>query len=619
MQGQIKTRLIISLLVVAAVPLLGVGFYSMYSNSQALRQLALAAAHERAESKAREVEELLRDIRGDLSFLARSPMLYSLLDELDGDPRQAAFWRAKLGQQFLAFTRNKLTYTALRYLDETGAEIVRAEHDGLRSWLVPDVRLAPRGASDYFRRAVVLPAGEVYVAAADRGDGETREPVLRYALRVFDRREQRRGVLVADVFARRVVEAVREGENVHYALLDERGESLAPLGAGEAGVAAALAPVRQRLLEGAVAALVETEESTVAWAPVWPDQTGRPPMWLLMAIAPKSHVFASLYRFRLVFAGLVVLVVLAALALSLLLARRIAEPLAELRDGARRMGRGDLRHRIAVGGADEIVEVAEEFNRMGEALHESYRRLEEREQDKSERLHQMTQQLVESEKLAAVGQLAAGVAHEINNPMGIASLYVQQLLESGQLGREQEEKLRIVEHHAERVGRITQGLLDFAHARQYRREPCDVARVVRAAVATQALRLEASRVAVEVATTGSFDIIGDAEQVQQVFENLLLNALQAIGSSGHVKVEIARGQGEVVTRIADDGPGIAPEHLDHIFEPFFTTKEVGEGTGLGLAISYGTIKAHGGRMRVENGPDGGAVFEVCLPAAEAGV
>ena len=614
MKGQIKNRLIVALLLVAAVPLVGVGLYSIYSNSQALRALALTAARERAELKAREVEELLRDMRGDLFFLARSPMLYSLLDELGNDPQTAAFWRAKLGQQFLAFTRNKPAYTSLRYLDENGIEIVRAEHDGLRSWLVPDGRLEPRGTSEYFRRAVVLAAGEVFVTTADRGDGEAREPVLRYALRVFDRREQRRGVLVADVFARRMVEAVREGEEVHYALLDEVGQPLSPQGMTELAVDVPLEQVRARFLEGATAALVELQESTVSWAPVWPDQTGREPMWLLMAAAPKSQVFASLYRFRLVFAGLVLAVILAALALSLLLAKRIAEPLAELRDGARRMGGGDLAHRIAVRGADEIGQVATEFNRMGEALYESYHRLQQREQAKSEQLHEVTQQLVESEKLAAVGQLAAGVAHEINNPMGIASLYVQQLLESGQLSAGQEQKLRIVERHAERVGRITQGLLDFARARQYRREAFDVAEIVRAAIEVQTPLFTAAQVEVALRIgEGSFAIVGDGEQVQQVFENLLRNAVQAIGRDGRVDVEIAQSAESLVVRIADSGPGIASEHIEHIFEPFFTTKEIGEGTGLGLAISYGTIKAHSGRMEAENRKEGGAVFSVFLP------
>jgi len=283
------------------------------------------------------------------------------------------------------------------------------------------------------------------------------------------------------------------------------------------------------------------------------------------------------------------------------------------------MGGGDLAHRIAVRGADEIGQVATEFNRMGEALYESYHRLQQREQAKSEQLHEVTQQLVESEKLAAVGQLAAGVAHEINNPMGIASLYVQQLLESGQLSAGQEQKLRIVERHAERVGRITQGLLDFARARQYRREAFDVAEIVRAAIEVQTPLFTAAQVEVALRIgEGSFAIVGDGEQVQQVFENLLRNAVQAIGRDGRIDVEIAQSAESLVVRIADSGPGIASEHIEHIFEPFFTTKEIGEGTGLGLAISYGTIKAHSGRMEAENRKEGGAVFSVFLPVEKNG-
>ena len=194
------------------MPLAGVGFYSIQSNTAALRQLALAAARERVQLKAKEVEEMLRDIRNDLFFLAHSPTLFSLLDEVERDAVQASFWRRKLGQQLLAFTHNKSVYTSLRYIDENGFEVVRAEYDGLRSWLVPDQKLERRATRDYFHAAVTLSAGEVYVSAVDRSDGEAKESVVRYALRVIDRHDQRRGVLVADVFAHCIVEAVGEGK-----------------------------------------------------------------------------------------------------------------------------------------------------------------------------------------------------------------------------------------------------------------------------------------------------------------------------------------------------------------------------------------------------------------------
>jgi hypothetical protein len=127
MKGHIQNRLIAAFLSITALPLAGVGLYSIHSNTEALRELALTSAKERAQLKARKIEEMLRDIRGDLLFLARSPMLVSLLDELGRDPVQADFWRRKLGQQFLAFAQNKPIYTCLRYLDEGGREVVRAE------------------------------------------------------------------------------------------------------------------------------------------------------------------------------------------------------------------------------------------------------------------------------------------------------------------------------------------------------------------------------------------------------------------------------------------------------------------------------------------------------------
>jgi signal transduction histidine kinase len=611
--SRIKNRLIAALLATAAVPLGAVGLYSIHAHTQALRQLALAAAGERAQLKARKVEEMLREVRSDLFFLARSPMLFSLLDELGQDPLQTDFWRAKLGQQFLAFAHNKPVYTSLRYLDESGREVVRAEHDGLRSWLVPEERLERRATRDYFRAAIVLPAGELFLGVADRADGEAQEPVVRYALRVIDRHDQGRGVLVADLFARLLVEAARQEESSSTWLLDGEGRALSPLPQTPALLSAQA--IRERLL-GGERVVVETGEGTISWAPVWPVLPGQPPLWLLVDQAAESEVFASVRRFWLVFAGLVAAAMGAALLLSLLLARRIGGPLAQLRDGARRMGSGDLAYRLRANTGDEIQEVAEEFNRMGQALLETYDRLAEREAAKSEQLHKVTQQLVESEKLAAVGQLAAGVAHEINNPLGVLSMFVQQLLERGGLSQAQAEKLRLIERHAERVGRVTQGLLDFARVRQYRREPFDAGLVARAALESLGPRLEAAQTKVEFCAPeeGTW-VVGDEEQVQQVFENLLLNAVQAMGQGGQLEVEVIRQGEEIVVQVADTGPGIPEEYRERIFEPFFTTKEVGQGTGLGLAIGYGIVKVHGGRMSAQNRPGGGALFTVWLPAA----
>jgi signal transduction histidine kinase len=611
MKGRIQNRFLAALLAAATLPLAGVGIYSLHTHTEALRQLALAAARERVQLKVRKVDEVLHGIRDDLSYLSRSPVLLGLLDDRAAGPPR---WQEEVGRHFLAFAQNKPLYTCLRYLDEQGRELVRAENDGLRLWLVPPDQLEDRQLQDYFWGAALLPPGVLHVSGADPSDGECREPVVRYALRVADRGDQKRGVLVADLFARKLVEAARQtslspGEQT--SLLDAEGRPLSPIGALPLS-GRDLVGVRKQLLAGQTS-VVEQEDQTLSWAAVWPaGLPGAPPLWLLVDVAPGEAVFASVDRFRWVFAGVVALALGAALALSLLLARRIAGPLAQLRDGARRIAGGAFAHRLQVRTRDEIEELAEEFNRMSQALEQTYQQLEDRDAAKTEKLNQMTHQLIESEKLAAVGQLAAGVAHEINNPAGVVSMFAQQLQERPDLAPAYREKLRIIEHHAERIGRVTRGLLDFARAREYHRDPLDLCHTLDHALEAFAPRLEQVEVEKRYALSPA-PVLGDGEQLQQVFGNLILNAVQAMGGQGRLRVEIAEQAGEVCAGVADSGPGIPAEHLERVFEPFFTTKEVGQGTGLGLSVSYGIVKAHGGRMSAANRPEGGAVFCVFLP------
>jgi signal transduction histidine kinase len=614
-KGRIQNRFLAALLAAAALPLAGVGLYSTHTHTEALRQLALAAARERVQLKVRKVDEVLHGIRDDLSYLSRSPVLFALLDSNSAGPER---WQEEVGRHFLAFAQNKPLYTCLRYLDESGRELVRADNDGLRLWLVPPAQLEDRSLQDYFWGAALLPPGVLHVSGADPTDGDCREPVVRYALRVADRSDRKRGVLVADLFARRLVEAARQtslspGEQT--SLLDAEGRPLSPIGAlplrGQN-----LILIRKQLLAGQTA-VVEQEDQTLSWAAIWPaGLPGAPPLWMLVDVAPGEAVFASVDRFRGVFAGVVALALAAAALLSLLLARRIAGPLAQLRDGARRIAGGAFSHRLQVRTRDEIEELAEEFNRMGQALQETYRQLEERDAAKTERLNQMTHQLIESEKLAAVGQLAAGVAHEINNPAGVVSMFAQQLQERGDLAPAHREKLRIIERHAERIGRVTRGLLDFARAREYRRDLLDLCQALDHALEAFAPRL--AQVEVERCyALRPAPVLGDEEQLQQVFGNLILNAVQVMEGRGRLWVEVGEEAGQVRASMADSGPGIPAEHLERVFEPFFTTKEVGQGTGLGLAISYGIVKAHGGQMSAANRPGGGAVFTVLLPRAAA--
>ncbi|MDO9083454.1 MAG: ATP-binding protein, partial [Humidesulfovibrio sp.] len=226
----------------------------------------------------------------------------------------------------------------------------------------------------------------------------------------------------------------------------------------------------------------------------------------------------------------------------------------------------------------------------------------------------------QNERLVAVGQLAAGLAHEINNPLGVIQCYAE-LLRPALAEPQARTDLEVILRHTDQARRVVRDLLDFARPRLASPGPSDLASV--AASIIEVLRPRARAVRAETSLKAQPDlplVRAGTDALEHILSNLLMNALDAVPEgSGQVRLEIgAEADGRFVRlSMADNGPGIAPEHLDRVFDPFFTTKEVGKGTGLGLAVVYGLVRDLGGTLGVENAPGGGAVFIVRLPVAGA--
>jgi two-component system NtrC family sensor kinase len=224
--------------------------------------------------------------------------------------------------------------------------------------------------------------------------------------------------------------------------------------------------------------------------------------------------------------------------------------------------------------------------------------------------------LFHTEKMAAVGQLAGGVAHEINNPLG-GILAFAQIMSREERSASDLESLRLIADAAIRAKHIVESLLRFSRRpQQDEKGAFDLARVAEDALFLLQSQFKGSRVKIERELEPAFGW-GNANLVQQVAVNLLVNALHAIGpgSPGTITVGAARAGGVVRLTVADDGPGIPPHVADRIFDPFFTTKPEGQGTGLGLSICYRIAEEHGGTIRHEPSPASGASFIFEIPAA----
>jgi two-component system NtrC family sensor kinase len=228
----------------------------------------------------------------------------------------------------------------------------------------------------------------------------------------------------------------------------------------------------------------------------------------------------------------------------------------------------------------------------------------------------LREQLAQADKLASIGELSAGIAHEINNPLGIILGYTQLLLRNDHSGSERYADLKTIEKHVSNCKSIVQDLLNFARSSPPKKEMTDLHRMIEEAL--HFVQYQGGLAQIEVLK--DFDpqitkLLVDEKKIKQVLINLIMNATHAIGKKGTLSITTAmnRDAGKILIRIKDTGHGIEKQNLARIFDPFFTTKPTGQGTGLGLSVSYGIIKNHGGQISVESEIGKGAAFTVELP------
>lgn len=297
------------------------------------------------------------------------------------------------------------------------------------------------------------------------------------------------------------------------------------------------------------------------------------------------------------------------------LIRKMTRPLLELRDTAEAVGRGDFSRRVEITSKDECGDLAAVFNRMTENLKASRAETEQA----LERLHTTQAQLIQTEKLSAIGEFVAGVAHELNNPLTTLIGFSEVLRLSG-IGERQEGFVDKIIESAERCHKIVHGLLSFARQHPPERKWVHIHSVIEAAVEILRYELRNSNIRVVMNFPPEMQRLKvDPHQLQQVFLSLLNNARQAIEdhqANGEIHITVEHKNGSVVITFRDNGPGITAENLRKIFDPFFTTKPVGVGTGLGLSLSYGIIREHKGTITAHSRPGEGTSFVIELPATE---
>lgn len=295
----------------------------------------------------------------------------------------------------------------------------------------------------------------------------------------------------------------------------------------------------------------------------------------------------------------------------------IFRPLTTLITGSRQVATGDFDFRIQLSGNDEMSELADAMNNMTEQFQIIQK-------DLNQEVEQRTIQMVRSDKMASVGFLAAGVAHEINNPMQSIALCAESLeqrLEDRSIDDAEgiaaaKKYLRMIQDEAFRCKGITAQLLDLSRKGDETEEDTDLRGLIQVVVDMVVTLTKSQRKQITFEECKSVMIVANPQEIKQVILNLINNAMESVDAGGHIRLKlgICEGMAEIV--VSDNGCGMTEEVRQHLFEPFFTQRRHGQGTGLGLTIAYGIIEHHGGRMEAfSDGPGTGSRFRVLLPLA----
>lgn len=310
-------------------------------------------------------------------------------------------------------------------------------------------------------------------------------------------------------------------------------------------------------------------------------------LWIFLGVTSLGMVIAFLISY----------------ALGVSLIRRIKV----LKQAASAIADGDLSYQLPADKSSGFDTLDEAFNNMARSL-----------QERDERLQKAFSQITSAERLTALGQMAAGVAHEINNPLGGILLYANLVLEDMDSQDPRRENMEKIIYQTHRCKEIVQNLLDFSRTPSGEMMPVDLNTIIQTSLRLVKDQSPFTGITIELSLQEDLPPIhGDRLRLEEVFLNLFANAADALGGNGVLGIRTARaGDNLIETTVADNGPGIDPAYLPHIFEPFFSTKEPGQGTGLGLSITYSIIRNHHGSVHVESTVGQGTTFTILLPIAE---
>lgn len=634
--NRIWKKLTLALLLVTFLP---IGYF-LYQNLNATRasieDRETRVAFQNVVARSKEVEMAFKSVLMDVNYLRSSLAIEFLVNVPNTKSTGLLYWKSLVEREFYNFLSLRTGYSGVGLLDEFGNEKLVMFKNGNEVITTPPGKLLNRLTSTYYVEAALqggygIAAIPMHSMVSDRTDISS-QPLIRFATKMFSRSGKPSGVVYADLDSSNIIGALKrvsfEGKR-RAAMVSQNGDYIFnPFKTSVTGSSSVddgnlrkdySSEVVKQILSGRTGLITDDPDYIFAFRPIYLQSGNKDFYYVVYDRYPRANFASEMNTLKKEYlAGLaeaLFLCLLVAAAVSYTLTR----DLEKLRQGVEQIRQRKLDHRLKIRSGDEIESLATAYNMMADFLQEYSQSLENKVEERSTHIKKVERKLMQAEKLAAIGFLAAGVAHEINNPISILITRLELMKKDIDKGKTDmlKKDLEVLHNHSVRIGAIAANLLTFSRSASTDLTEGDINEIAERVLSLIEMPIKNKGIAlVRKLEPGLPKASLNVSGIEQVIYNIVHNAFQATDAGGAITVRSGLdNEGGIILEVRDTGHGIKPEILSHIFEPFFTTKEVGTGTGLGLAISYGLVKDAGGFINVESEPGAGTVFTIHLVCA----
>ncbi len=638
-------RIYIAFLLAAVIPTAIAGLIGVYISLDTLRKETLGHLQQEVVVRAQGVARFFDQLAAELLYLADAPALEELrLARQRGDADRVRAATARLERDYATLAAAYPHIYQIRYLGADGREMVRVDKKEGDVLIIPAQRLQDKSDRYYFRAAMRRRAGELYVSPLDLnvefGRVEKPErPVIRVATPIGTTSAGNDGILIinlhADFLLGQIQQMAQARSGTAY-LFDRSGHYLAHTGGAEAPFA--MQPtdnLKSRFGATAIGDILGSTGGTrsvadaiiahaaIRFGDAYPMEDGAP--WVIAVGFPERALFLSVFNLYALYAVLGISLLATAIG-GYALSRHLLGPLEALSRETEAVAAGDFTHRVEVRGHDEIAALGGKFNAMATTIEQlvgslaAHRdRLEdevrvrtaELEREQEER-RELDRQVFQIDKMATLGELAMGVAHEIGNPLAGMKAVAQAMQFEENLPPGMPEALRRLEAEVDRLSDFLRSFHGFAAPTALNLQAVSLADAVRDVLFWTRKEAKSGGIDIETALPADLPpLSADTAQLKQVLLNLVVNALHAMPNGGRLTILAAPEAGHVRIDVRDTGDGIPAELVQRIFDPFFTTRP--GGSGLGLAITAKILREHGAEIRVASRPGHGTCMTLLWP------